>query len=94
MYIQSVSKLLAALCLSFLLSYSAISQAVVMTLDANGTSFQGNLLTGTSNIGVLFFHGRGASFTGNYVRQVGEDLNQQGYTTFSLANPEPFAGTG
>lgn len=76
-----------------LLSVFVGAQAVPITLDAGGTTFGAELKTGTSNIGVLFFHGRGGSNDGNFVRQVGTALNGQGYTTLSLDNPTAPGGS-
>lgn len=94
MYAKTLRKLFFLFSTSLLFAFASWSQATIITMDADGVAFEGNLLTGTNNIGVLFFHGRGANITGNYVKQVGQTLNSQGYTTFSLANPEPSTGTG
>lgn len=90
---KQLSKFFLACSLSLFIAYSPVSQAIVITMDAAGVPFEGQLLNGTSNIGILFFHGRGGNNNGNYVKLVGATMNAQGYTTLSLANPEPLAGT-
>lgn len=44
---------------------------------------------GTSNIGVLFLHGRGQNPNGDVVRQLRNSLNTDGYTTLAIENPVP-----
>ncbi len=68
-------------------------QATTITLDANGTSFNAELLTGTSNVGVIFYHGRTQSPTGDVVNQLRNNLNANGYTTLSLSDPIPTTGS-
>ena len=48
---------------------------------------------GTSNIGVLFLHGRGQDPNGDVVRQLRNSLNSDGYTTLSIEDPVPPGGT-
>jgi len=79
-------------------NFSTAANAAIITLDESATTtFQGDLRIGAAdnNTGILFFSGRGASFTGNFVKQVGRSLNDSGngYTTLSLENPVPAAGT-
>lgn len=78
---------------SLLLALTTTARAVPITLDANGTSFGAELLTGSSNVGVIFYHGRAQSPTGDVVRQLQNNLNSEGYTTLSLSNPVPTTGT-
>jgi len=82
-------------CLLGILLLSTQTHAAVVTMDANGTAFQGNLRAGdpTNNVGILFFHGRGGNMNGNFVKHVGKTMATSGYTNFSLANPEPSTGT-
>ena len=82
-------------CLLGILVLSTQAHAAVVTMDANGTAFQGNLRAGdpTNNVGILFFHGRGGNMNGNFVKHVGKTMATTGYTNFSLANPEPSTGT-
>ena len=85
------SGLLPVCCL--LLGLANTAHAVPITLDANGTSFNAELLTGSSNVGVIFYHGRGSTPTGNVVNQLRNSLNSNGYTTLSLSDPIPTTGT-
>lgn len=85
-------RVLLTLAVALCLAYAPSSRAIIVTMDANGVPFDGELRVGTGNIGMLFFHGRGGNYAGNYVRQVGTTMNTLGYTTFSLANPEPTTG--
>ena len=77
------------------LFFCANIQAAVITMSDNIGSFDGNLRLGdpTNNVGILFFHGRGGDYNGNFVKHVGRTMAGAGYTTFSLANPEPSTGT-
>lgn len=76
-----------------LLGFVSAAHAVPITLDANGTSFGAELLTGSNNVGVIFYHGRGSNPKGNVVKQLQNNLNAGGYTTLSLSNPVPTTGT-
>lgn len=76
-----------------LLSIATTAQAVTITLNADGTDFSAELLTGTSNVGVIFYHGRAQSPTGDVVNQLRNNLNSEGYTTLSLSDPVPASGT-
>lgn len=82
-------------CLLAFMAISTQSHAVVVSMDANGVAFQGNLRAGdpTNNVGILFFGGRGGNMNGNFVKHVGKTMATAGYTNFSLSNPEPAAGT-
>jgi len=76
-----------------LLALASTAHATTITLDANGTSFNAELLTGSSNVGVIFYHGRAQSDTGDVVNQLRNNLNTNGYTTLSLSDPIPTTGT-
>ena len=76
-----------------LASTAFATQAGPITLNANGGSFGAELLVGTSDIGVVFFHGRGQSPDGDVVRQLRTQLNALGHTTLALDNPQPVGGT-
>ena len=85
---------------SFVLSvvtFSSWGYAANITLNDGVSNFSGNLRAGdpTNNVGVIFFHGRGSNYNGNFVKQVGRTLADSGagYTTFSLSNPVPSTGT-
>lgn len=85
----------SGLCLAccLLLGINSTAHAVPVTLTADGTNFNAELLTGTSNVGVIFYHGRGQTDTGDVVNQLRNSLNADGYTTLSLSNPVPTTGT-
>jgi len=82
---------------SALIMLSSISHASVITMNDGTSTFQGNLLDGATgnNVGIIFFHGRGGNYNGNFVKHVGRTLadSGNGYTTFSLNNPVPSTGT-
>jgi hypothetical protein len=78
--------------IGLVLSLASTAHAVPVTLDANGTSFDAELLTGTSNVGVIFYHGRTQTPTGPVVNQLQNNLNGLGYTTLSLSDPIPLGG--
>lgn len=61
------------------------------TCLALGTADPYNALfrQGSSDIGVLFLHGRGQNPNGDVVRQLRNSLNADGYTTLSIENPIP-----
>lgn len=86
-------KTMLVLTIVSLLLPSLPTHAVPVTLDANGTSFGAELLTGSSDIGVIFYHGRGQNPSGDVVRHLQTSLNNRGYTTLSLENPVPVGGT-
>ena len=56
-------------------------------------TYNGILRQGTSDIGILFLHGRGQDPNGDVVRQLRNSLNADGYTTLSIENPVPPGGT-
>ena len=76
-----------------LLVIASTTRAVPITLNASGTDFGAELLTGSSNVGVIFYHGRASNPTGDVVRQLQNNLNANGYTTLSLSDPIPTTGT-
>lgn len=64
--------------------------ATTITLSDGTSDFAAELRTGSSDIGVIMFHGKGQNpTTGDVVRQLGKSLNDRGHTTLSLANPIP-----
>ena len=89
-----LTDLKSGLCLAcgLLLGITTTVHAVPITLDANGASFGAELLTGTSKVGVIFYHGRAQSPTGDVVNQLRNNLNSNGYTTLSLSDPVPTTG--
>jgi len=72
-----------------------VSQAGTISLSTGTENFNGLLLegSGTPNVGVIFFHGRGQTPDGDVVRHLRKSLNTDGYTTLSIDNPVPSSGT-
>jgi len=66
--------------------------AVPITLNDGTFDFSAELRTGSSDLGVIFFHGRGQHPNGDVVRHLGTSLNDRGHTTLSLSNPVPASG--
>lgn len=55
--------------------------------------FSGELLESScASVGVVIFHGRGASPTGPVVEELRTSLHRAGYTTLSIENPKPLNG--
>ena len=71
------------------------AQAVLIEINTGSEVFDGLLLEGrsTTNVGIIFLHGRGQQPNGDVVRQLRQSLNANGYTTLSIANPVPIGGT-
>ncbi|MDH5445739.1 MAG: alpha/beta hydrolase family protein [Gammaproteobacteria bacterium] len=78
---------------SMLLILSSFAHAVPITLNDGTTDFTAELNTGSTNTGVIFFHGRGQNPNGDVVRQLQNSLNARGHTTLSLSNPLASDGT-
>lgn len=66
--------------------------AAPITLNDGTFDFSAELRTGSSDLGVIFFHGRGQNPNGDVVRHLGTSLNDRGHTTLSLSNPVPASG--
>ena len=73
---------------------TGIAHAETISLNTATGTITGLLLEGggTPNVGVIFFHGRGASPNGDVVGQLRQSLNADGYTTLSIDNPVPATG--
>ena len=78
----------------FTFFFAGVTQAEPITLNTGTETFTGLLLegSGTPNVGVIFFHGRGGNPDGDVVGQLRQSLNADGYTTLSIANPVPSSG--
>ncbi len=74
----------------------AVSAEAVTLSTSGGRSFNGLLLEGSSSpkVGVVMFHGRGATPNSAVVRQMRRSLNNSGYTTLSIENPIPVDANG
>jgi len=80
-----------------LLALSLNAQGVTVALDSSAEggagAFGGELLEAScAAIGVVMYHGRGASPTGPVVEELRQALNRAGYTTLSIDNPIPLNG--
>ena len=77
------------------ISITSVAQAVTISLSTGTENFNGLLLegSGSPNVGVIFFHGRGQTPNGDVVRHLRKSLNTDGYTTLSIDNPVPSSGT-
>ena len=83
---------LAAVLATFI---TGVAQAAAVSLSTGTENFNGLLLegSGSPNVGVIFFHGRGQTPNGDVVRHLRQSLNSDGYTTLSIENPVPSSGT-
>lgn len=78
-----------------------MTSAVTISLNSiaeggNTAAFNGLLLesTANSNVGVVLLHGRNGNADGVVVSELRNSINTLGYTTLSIDEPVPAAGTG
>lgn len=81
-----------------LVSTSSIASTISLSsIDESGStkSFSGELLNGAGNptVGVILLHGRNGSADGVVVSELRQSINIAGYTTLSIDEPVPAAGT-
>jgi dienelactone hydrolase len=75
------------------LSSHAENISLDSTNEGGNSLFSGELLeTSCTRIGVVMYHGRGASPTGPVVEEMRLSLNRAGYTTLSIDDPIPSNG--
>jgi len=83
--------LLRLITLFFLICSANAANSIPITLTTSNGNFGGLLLEGAGSpkVGVIMFHGRGATPDSAVVRQMRNSLNINGYTTLSIENPIP-----
>ena len=92
---QPLLLVITALSIQFLISTSSHASQIYMDSSTEGgdSLFSGELLTSScEKVGVIMYHGRGASPTGPVVEELRNSLYHAGYTTLSIDNPVPLNG--
>lgn len=97
---MSMSRLICAFPFAAFILALNPSMASTVTLSSiaeggNTASFSGELLsaTGSPAVGVILLHGRNGNADGVVVSELRQSINVAGYTTLSIDEPVPAAGT-